>query len=204
MRFETPVGLRVPTDDECLDHHSHSLVSPDAPSIPLFWFVSAHGGAGASTLSSLMAPAGDAGHAWPEHEKYPMCVLLARSSLSGINALELHLREVAAHKTTCALLGVVLIADMPQAWPKVVSHKWKSIAPLLEAVHAEAWTLPFISELREQELSRLAVWEPGQEHEQPKRFGKPQSITVTPNNAIVQLGEDITAKAMKTTKELRQ
>ena len=201
MTFEIPVGLNIPQDTECLPRLTHSLVEATAPSIPLFWFVGAQGGAGTTTLAATMAPAGDAGHYWPEKEKYPVTILTARSTLSGITQLDTHLREAAARKTTCGVIGVLLIADSPQPWPKVVAHTWKSLRPLAEAIGAHMWTLPFISELRDNLPTELAVWEPGDNQDQRKRFSKAPSLTQRPHSAIAALGEEITAYALTYLKE---
>ena len=51
---------------------------------PALWLVAAHGGAGCTMLSEMLAFCGDAGQVWPIHDEYRFCVVVAKSTMRGL------------------------------------------------------------------------------------------------------------------------
>jgi hypothetical protein len=89
-----------------------------------------HGGAGEQTVTSLLAQAARAGHAWPLPARgaHPFVVLaVARTNRSGLAALRDALRDWTAARLPVHLAAVVLLADAPGRLPR-------DLRPLLEAI----------------------------------------------------------------------
>ncbi|TWS25513.1 hypothetical protein FK530_23095 [Tsukamurella conjunctivitidis] len=79
----------------------------------LLWLVSPHGGAGVSTLAQMLPFAGDGGRKWPgvpgQHES-PLCALVVRDSMDGLDAAHVALRQYYTEQIPSALIALIVVA----------------------------------------------------------------------------------------------
>lgn len=119
-------------------------------------WVSAHGGAGASTLARALGGA-DVGRRWPDRaEGEPGRILLvARTHAAGIRAASqtLNALRMAEHPAGVELLAVVLVADAPGRLPRELGQRVRVLRSA-----AEVRRIPWIP-----------AWRTGQEIERPPR-----------------------------------
>ena len=166
----------------------------DAGPAPAVWLVAAHGGAGVSTLSHVWAPMGDAGNAWPAADEHPWCVVVCRSTKSGLEAAHQAVLQAWADRTGgCEVLGVVVVADAPGKAPKSLVRK---IAVIEEIV--EVWHVPYLVELRVHEASELASWEPGAAAPERRRMTTKKVAAATDEvpAVLATVAEEVFASAM--------
>lgn len=113
----------------------------------LVWFVSAHGGAGESTLAALHPTWRAAGQAWPVLDADPQrCVLVARSNLTGLTAAQRALRQWATPATRPAvqLLGLLVVADAPGKLPTPL----RDLITLISGGAPQLWQLDWVEAWR--------------------------------------------------------
>lgn len=135
---------------------------------PLVWLVGVHGGAGTTSLAASLSWAGDAGRRWPgriglvRDMDSPLVVLVARTHMSGIVALEHALlsHENDATPAGSILVGVVTVADSARPLPDSVARRREAAEEHALDLGAEPWRLPWIEQWRELEPHRLPVWSP--------------------------------------------
>jgi hypothetical protein len=85
------------------------------------WWLSAHGGAGETTLASLVDGTRAAGHAWPVAPAGAPprhVVLLGRTSLDGLTAVQHALAHWGSGQLAVDLKALVLLADAPGKLPR--------------------------------------------------------------------------------------
>ncbi|GAA2399698.1 hypothetical protein GCM10010191_03510 [Actinomadura vinacea] len=114
---------------------------------PALWFSSCHGGAGASTLTTLIPYGKSAGRYWPTPDPpgQARVLLVARSHASGLIAAQSAARQWAAGVLpTVRLLGLVVIADAPGKLPKPL----KDLLRLISGGVPQIWELPWVEALR--------------------------------------------------------
>lgn len=184
-------------EDSMLPISEQPLVEDDAEEpAPAVWLVGAHGGAGVTTLSRILAPMGDAGGAWPAGEENPYCALVCRSTATGLErAHQAALQARAGHAGDIVLLGIVIIDDVPGKTPKALAQKVSVIAE-----HFRIWRIPYLEQLRLAHTQDLAMWEPGYEAPEARRglaSRKGVSVTEQPAEAIVTAAEAIFSSAME-------
>ncbi|MEZ2190075.1 hypothetical protein [Corynebacterium sp. CCM 9204] len=76
------VNLRA---DAMLPVADEPLVLADTwQTAPAVWLVDAHGDAGVTSLSHVWEPMGDAGQTWPGTDEHPWCVVVRRSTKTGL------------------------------------------------------------------------------------------------------------------------
>ena len=94
-------------------------VSDDELNVELWW-LAAHGGAGETTLGSLVDDTRAAGHAWPLGGACGprTVVLLGRTSLSGLTAVQHALAHWGSGELDVNLRALVLLADAPGKLPR--------------------------------------------------------------------------------------
>jgi hypothetical protein len=113
--------------------------------VPL-WLVSAHGGAGSSTLAVLSVTWRSAGQAWPvsqQAERPARVLLCARVSYAGLRAAQAALTDWASGRVPVALEGLVLLAAAPGRFPKQL----RPLAELVRgAVSGRVWVIGWHSE----------------------------------------------------------
>lgn len=124
---------------------------------PVF-FVSVHGGAGASTLAGLSAGATAVTGLWPippaGHAAQLPLVLVARSHFSGLTAAQHAITDWAAGGLpTVKLLGLVVIADAPGRLPRPL----RDLIRLLAGGVPQLWQLPWSEDARLGQLTELAT-----------------------------------------------
>ncbi|MEV6133674.1 DUF6668 family protein [Streptomyces violaceusniger] len=104
-------------------------------------WVSAHGGAGASTLAHVLGGA-DVGRRWPDPARgEPGRVLLvARTHAAGTRATSqaLNALRIAEHPAGVRLIGVVLVADAPGRLPRALGRRVRVLRSAAK-VHRVPW-----------------------------------------------------------------
>lgn len=132
---------------------------PGAGRAPLVWLLGVHGGAGASTLAHVLAPAADSHRRWPgafERES-PFVVLVARETISGLTrAHDLLRQHHAGLAGTCEVLGLVTIAARPGRIPVEIRRYRDVVGSLAGTV----WQVPWYEEWTLVEPDQLPVWSP--------------------------------------------
>ena len=110
------------------------------------WVVGAHGGAGESTVATLIGGTA-ASHRWPRQSPPARVVLTARTSLTGLLRAQLAMRSWAAGQTPeIRMVGLVLVADAQGRLPKSLTH----LAHTIGGGVPHVWRLPWIEDLRVQ------------------------------------------------------
>lgn len=132
-------GVRAP------DHIDRLPVLAHARPAPLWW-VGVHGGAGESTLASLVPTWPAAGHAWPYiQDASARVMLVARFDARGLRAAQTAATQWAAGLLPhIELLGLVLMADAPGRPPKAL----RELAHVVGGGIPRLWTVPWIASLR--------------------------------------------------------
>ncbi|NNH71224.1 hypothetical protein HLB23_15345 [Nocardia uniformis] len=146
----------------------HKAVPTPPGRPPLVWLVGVHGGAGTTSLAASMSWTGDAGRRWPgriglvRDMDSPLVVLVARTHMSGIAALE-HALLAHEHDATPAgsnLVGIVTVADSARPLSPAVAKRREGVEARAVDIGAEVWRLPWLEQWRELEPHRLPVWSP--------------------------------------------
>lgn len=158
---------------------------------PVVWAVGAHGGAGASTLAQVLAPVGDAGARWPAHDEFGLCVVVCRSTRTGLDAAQSAvLQAQSGHAGSCEVLGVVIVADAPGKTPKSLRHR-ESVLEELTTV----WRVPYLPGIRENDIEDLAVWQPTSDTDEVagrgRKRAKKQPVTAAVPQVLADRGDDI-------------
>ena len=182
-RRDSPQQPRIKVDARAYQALPWAIESlaPKGERDPVIWAVAAHGGAGASTLAKVLAPVGDAGQQWPVLDEFPFCVVVCRSTRSGLDAAHLVVLQAhSGHAGSCQVLGVVVIADAPGKTPKSLVRREKLIEDL-----TTVWRVPYIPGFRECENEELAVWIPSRERGEEKSKRRSKKIDVTEEVPVV-------------------
>lgn len=133
VELPAPVAIEPVPQARRLGRHVGHPAEP-----PSIWVLGAHGGAGESTLARSLAGALATGHAWP-HSPTPAPVLLvARSTMSGLDALRLALRDWASGATGVRLAGAAIMAAAPGGVPRPLNDVIATIAGT-----APVWRIPW-------------------------------------------------------------
>ncbi|MCP9970325.1 DUF6668 family protein [Actinomadura madurae] len=114
---------------------------------PDLWISSCHGGAGASTLATLIPCGMSAGRYWPvpDEPDRSRVLLVARTHASGLCAAQAAARQWAAGVLpNVRLLGLVVTADAPGKRPKPLNELLRLISGGVPRV----WELPWVEALR--------------------------------------------------------
>ncbi|TVS26968.1 DUF6668 family protein [Corynebacterium sanguinis] len=163
------------------------LADSDAEFEPMVWLVGAHGGAGVTSLSKVLAPCGDAGQQWPDQDESPWCVIVARATRTGVEAAhDVALQAQVGKNGRCRVIGVILVADAPGKTPKAVEQR----ATVIGKVVPNIWHVPYFSEWCEVLTSELPEWSPLEDDDdaadENRRFGRrkkgPSAVEVVPKN----------------------
>lgn len=173
----------------CL-HDADQTEEDRASWAPAFWLVAAHGGAGASTLSQMWAPAGDAGNLFPALDASPLVVIVCRPSKTGLEAAHHAVLQVLADEAgQCQLVGVVCVADSAGKLPKPLAQKLRVIEEV-----TRVWHVPYMQSLRITDTDDLAVWNPDDPPiEKPK---KKRPVTTAVPHTIAAVGREIFTAAV--------
>lgn len=101
----------------------------------LVWLVSPHGGAGVSTLAQMLPFAGDGGREWPcvpGGVESPLCALVVRDSMEGLDAAHRALRQFYTEDIPAELLAVILVAANKGDRSQPVRRKCNLVVSLAE------------------------------------------------------------------------
>jgi hypothetical protein len=164
---------------------------------PLWWWLGAHGGAGVSTLTSLMAVSADARRMWPggHRRQSPNVVLVCRTHTEGLERV----RDLAAQYTVrlvppgVRLLGLVTVADAPGKLPTPL----RRLRDLVSATVPHAWHLPWIEHWRGARLHELPLWHPDTGAPEPPQRGTPPVPVLPP--AYLACAQELAARSSTTT-----
>lgn len=114
------------------------------------WVMGVHGGAGESSLASLVAQWQPAEHGWPQQPGgIPSQVILtARTHIRGLRAVQAAARQWASGGVPgVEVLGLVLVPDAPGRLPRTL----RDFAKLVSGGLPRTWTLPWIEDWRLEE-----------------------------------------------------
>lgn len=114
---------------------------------PAVWVMGAHGGAGESTLSSLLEDAVATDHAWPvRHDDDPerggqdVVLLVCRSNAAGLRTAQLAAIEYGSGALSGSLAGLVVMADAPGRLPKALADQLR----LVSGAVPHLWQMPWV------------------------------------------------------------
>ncbi|MBB3040084.1 DUF6668 family protein [Hoyosella altamirensis] len=132
---------------------------------PAFWLFGAHGGAGVSTLTRVMLPAGDCMRRWPSghSSESPLVVIVSRTHGAGLSAAH---RQIARYHPQGAVparlvfAGLITIPDAPGKLPPEMRHHLALVADAARKAGGEHWHLPWIEEWRTCPREDLPRWHP--------------------------------------------
>lgn len=104
------------------------------------WYLAAHGGAGATTLSAMDPNGADAGGTWPTHPDGQNVVVVTRETVSGLRAAR-HLAQQwgAGDLPTINLLALITIPAHPGKNSRAVSLAGKTTAGIYPRHYRLAW-----------------------------------------------------------------
>lgn len=152
---QTPL-FNPPADDLCLPVAADPVVT-DTGDVPSVWLVEAHPGAGADVAERAFAPFADAKAVIPAANEWPAVVIVAASHMPGIVAAHNLILQFKTHKAGGAmLLGLLLVDQSGERYPKEVSRRLMAVQKLVDSV----WTLPYIPAWRGLLLHDRPVWSP--------------------------------------------
>lgn len=134
---------------------------PDAADgVPPWWWVPCHGGAGATTLATVLG-GGDAGRrGWPRYRAaQPGVILVARTHAAGLQAAQRASRQWASGAVgSVRLVGLVAVADTPGRLPRSL-RQWLK---LVTGGFPRTWVVPW--------------HEPWRRGERPTRENAPRQV----------------------------
>lgn len=143
--------------------------------IPAFFFLAAHGGAGASTLGHIIAPGCDAHGQWPIDAQYPNVFIVCAATAQGLDAAHV----LATQKPEgINLLGFIIVSHSTGRSPRLPKKK-----TLLEI--SNVFTLAYSRTVVETPLDQIERWEPGVKL---SRIHRPRASLPA---SFVQLGQEI-------------
>ena len=126
---------------------------------PLLWLLGAHGGAGATTLARLLAPAADCLRRWPAPTvgESPYVVVVARETAIGLAAADALLRQHHAGLAGgSAVVGLVTVAARPGRVPAAIRRDRRLYAELV----SHTWRIDWHEAWTATTHDALPVWNP--------------------------------------------
>ncbi|WP_433656072.1 DUF6668 family protein [Nocardia sp. CA-128927] len=164
---------------------------PGVGRAPLVWLLGVHGGAGASSLAHVLAPAADSGRRWPGvyDRESPFVVLVARETIAGLTrAHDLLRQHHSGFAGSCEVLGLITVAARPGRLPAEI-RRYRDVVGSLAG---QLWQVPWYEEWTLVEPEKLPVWAPGDTLPAKKR--KIDPLEEVPLD-VRELGADIVAAA---------
>ncbi|MET8870560.1 hypothetical protein [Nocardia sp. NPDC004604] len=162
---------------------------PGVGRAPLWWLLGVHGGAGASTLAHVLAPAADSGRRWPGvfDRESPFVVLVARETITGLTRAHDLLRQYHSDFAgSCEVLGLITVAARPGRLPAEI-RRYRDVVGSLAG---QVWQIPWYEEWTLVEPEKLPIWTPGDEI--PPKKKKIDPLEEVPLE-VRELGADIVA-----------
>lgn len=104
------------------------------------YYLAAHGGAGATTLTALDPDGADAGGVWPTHDNGQNVVVVARQSATGLRAAR-HLAQQwgAGQAPGATILALVTIPAQPGKRPPSISRELRTTAGMFPLHYEMDW-----------------------------------------------------------------
>ncbi|MFQ6397153.1 hypothetical protein ACLMAJ_27290 [Nocardia sp. KC 131] len=133
---------------------------PGVGRAPLVWLLGVHGGAGASSLAHVLAPAADSGRRWPGvfDRESPFVVLVARETIAGLTrAHDLLRQHHSGFAGAAEVLGLITVAARPGRMPAEI-RRYRDVVGSLAG---QVWQVPWYEEWTLVEPENLPVWAPG-------------------------------------------
>ncbi|MFE9576433.1 hypothetical protein ACFYO1_08635 [Nocardia sp. NPDC006044] len=164
---------------------------PGVGRAPLVWVMGVHGGAGASSLAHVLAPAADSSRRWPGvyDRESPFVVLVARETIAGLTrAHDLLRQHHSGFAGSCEVLGLITVAARPGRLPAEI-RRYRDVVGSLAG---QLWQVPWYEEWTLVEPEKLPVWAPGDPLPPKKR--KIDPLEEVPLD-VRELGADIVAAA---------
>lgn len=164
---------------------------PGGGRAPLVWLLGVHGGAGASSLTNVLAPAADSGRRWPGvfDRESPFVVLVARETIAGLTRAHDLLRQ---HHSGFAgpsqVLGLITVASRPGR----MAAEIRRYRDVVGSLSGHLWRVPWYEEWTLVEPEKLPVWTPGAML--PQRRRKVDPFDEVPLE-VHEIGADIVAAA---------
>jgi hypothetical protein len=159
---------------------------PGTGRAPLVWLMAVHGGAGATTLARLLAPAADCGRRWPavlNHES-PYVVLVARETIAGLTHAHDMLRQHHSGLAgPCEIVGLVTMAARPGRLPAEI-RRYRDVVGSLAG---QVWRVQWHEEWTLVEPEKLPVWSPGDAAPQKRKVDPLEEVPID----IRELGDNI-------------
>lgn len=128
--------------------------------MPLWWWLGAHGGAGVTTLTAMIAPSADSRRMWPSGlpEQSGAVVLVCRTHAEGLERARDLISQFTARMVppSLRLLGLATVADAPGRLPKDL----RRLRDLVSSGAQRAWHLPWVEEWRAARTPQLPAWHP--------------------------------------------
>jgi uncharacterized protein DUF6668 len=118
------------------------ILSSSEFAVPVWW-LGVHGGAGESTLETLLSGTAAANHSWPLRSdgEAVNVVLVARTSARGLYAVQAAMRDWSErHAQRVNVLGLVLVASRPGR----VAKELQELVRDVEGATGECWSLPWV------------------------------------------------------------
>lgn len=183
-------GVVPPPESRCAAIWDRPV--PGAGRAPLVWLLGVHGGAGASTLAHVLAPAADSGRRWPGvfDRESPFVVLVARETIAGLtHAHDLLRQHHSGFAGPSRVLGLITVAARPGRMAPEIRRYRDVVASLAGRV----WQVPWYEEWTLVEPEKLPVWTPGSDTSVQRRRRIDPLDEVPPD--IRELGSEIVAAA---------
>ncbi|MEU2042655.1 hypothetical protein [Nocardia niwae] len=179
-----PPAQRAPVWDRPIPVRRNAIPG-DRP--PLVWLMGAHGGAGATSLERLLAPAADCYRRWPAPigGESPYVLVVARATVVGLAAADALLRQHHAGLAgNSIVVGLVTVAARPGRLPAAVRRDRDLYSGLVDHL----WHVDWHEEWTLTAHDALPVWNP----EQPTPKGKHRHQQSMPPTDVRDLGVAVT------------
>lgn len=139
----TPGQVDPPApQDRLLVHNQPPMPPPPGQPVPQWWWLGCHGGAGVSTLATLVPGGMQAGRAWPN----PLLggpsgvLLVCRSTYQGMTAASAAIRQwLAGGLPPVEVRGLIIMADAPGRLPRKLSAQRARLAGTVQRTFFVPW-----------------------------------------------------------------
>jgi hypothetical protein len=136
-------SIDPPPPAACLPVHTRPPAAVAPAARPRWWWVSCHGGTGASTLAGLIPGGWESGRAWPNPDLGgpPGVLLVCRSHQAGLTAASAAVRQWASGQLprAIALWGLVIVADAPGRMPRQLAALRQRVSGTVRATFLLPW-----------------------------------------------------------------
>lgn len=168
---------------------------------PSCWLVGTHGGAGATLLSHVLAPLGDAGQVIPAANDPATTVLVCANTMEGLISAHLAISQFRSDDAGGAdLLGLVVVDTAPPLKDKRLRKKLADKLGVVEAAAPQTWRIPFVPEWRAMRVVDMPVWTPLDDRAVRSKK-RPSPVDEVPL-AIAEVGAEIHQNAVDLYREL--